>query len=94
VDYVPNIACRFSCIMPNFAVKILSPFRRRTLSGRWFHFSCRLAALAAILAPLLSLSGCAMFHKDFWSVERYRDERAVDIDSRLNKKEPIVKNPF
>jgi hypothetical protein len=64
------------------------------LSYRWFHFSCRLAALAAIVAPLLSLSGCAMFHKDFWSVERYRDERAVDIDTRLNKKEPIVKNPF
>ena len=35
-----------------------------------------------------------MFHKDFWSVERYRDERAVDIDNRLNKNEPIVKNPF
>ena len=35
-----------------------------------------------------------MFHKDFWNVERYRDERAVDIDTRLNKHEPIVKNPF
>jgi hypothetical protein len=50
--------------------------------------------LAAVVAPLVSLGGCAMFHKDFWSMDRYRDERAVDIDSRLNKNEPIVKNPF
>ena len=35
-----------------------------------------------------------MFHKDFWNMDRYRDERAVDIDNRLNKNEPIVKNPF
>ena len=35
-----------------------------------------------------------MFHKDFWDMDRYRDERAVDIDTRLNKNEPIVKNPF
>jgi hypothetical protein len=27
-------------------------------------------------------------------MERYRDQRAVDIDTRLNKNEPIVKNPF
>ena len=87
-------ACRLSVNLPNFAAKILSPLRRQTLSRRWFHFSCRLAALAAIVAPLVSLSGCAMFHKDFWNVERYRDERAVDIDTRLNKNEPIVKNPF
>jgi hypothetical protein len=50
--------------------------------------------LAAIIAPLVSLGGCAMFHEDFWSMERYRDERAVDIDTRLNKPAPIVKNPF
>ena len=94
VDFARNIACRFSCNLPNFAAKILSPFRRQTLSRRWFHFSCRLAALAAIIAPLVSLGGCAMFHKDFWNMERYRDERAADIDSRLNKNVPIVKNPF
>ena len=87
-------ACRFSCDLGDSAGKILSPFRRQTLSHRWFHFSCRLVALAAVVVPLLSLGGCAMFHKDFWSMDRYRDERAVDIDSRLNKNEPIVKNPF
>jgi hypothetical protein len=87
-------ACRFGCDLGNFAAKILPPFRRRTLSRRSFHFSCRLIALAAVVAPFLSLGGCAMFHQGFWSMDRYRDERAVDIDSRLNKNETIVKNPF
>ena len=64
------------------------------MSNRWFYFSCRIALLAVIVAPLVSLGGCAMFHKDFWNMDRYRDERAVDIDSRLNKNVPIVKNPF
>jgi hypothetical protein len=88
------IACQLGLILPNSAAKNLSPSRRRILSRRWFHFSCRVTALAAILATLGSLGGCAMFHKDFWNVDRYRDERAVDIDSRLNKNVPIVKNPF
>jgi hypothetical protein len=66
------------------------------LPRRSFHFSCRLAALAAIAAPLISLGGCTLmnFQKDFWNMDRFRDERAVDIDKRLNKNEPIVKNPF
>jgi hypothetical protein len=64
------------------------------LSSRFYYFSCRLVALAAIVAPLLSLGGCAMFHQDFWNMDRYRDERAVDVDSRLQKNETIVKSPF
>ena len=61
-----------------------------------FHFSCRLVALAVVAVPLISLGGCRMlnFQKDFWSMDHYRDERAVDIDNRLNKNVPIVKNPF
>ena len=47
-----------------------------------------------MVTPLVSAGGCALFHKDTWSVDRYRDERAVDIDHRLDRKEPIVKNPF
>ena len=35
-----------------------------------------------------------MFRKETWSMDRYRDERAVDIDHRLEKNEPNVKNPF
>ena len=60
------------------------------------HFSCRVLTLAAIAAPILSLGGCRAwnFQKDFWKVERYRDERATDIDNRLSKNQQIVKNPF
>ena len=61
---------------------------------RPLHFTCRLIAVAAIASPLLTAAGCAMFHKDFWNMDRYRDERAVDIDRRLEKNTPIVKNPF
>jgi hypothetical protein len=93
-DPLGNAACWFSRNLRNSAAKFLSPIRRQTLSRRWSYFSCRLAALAAVVAPLLSLGGCAMFHKDFWNMDRYRDERAADIDSRLSKNVPIVKNPF
>ena len=66
------------------------------MSSRLIHFSCRVLTLAAIVAPIISLGGCRMmnFQKDFWNVERYRDERAVDVDTRLQKNVPIVKNPF
>ncbi len=64
------------------------------MSTRWIHSSCRVLALAAWVLPLISTGGCAMFHKDFWNIERYRDERAVDIDHRLERNVPIVKNPF
>jgi hypothetical protein len=52
--------------------------------------------LAVVAAPVISLGGCRIwnFQKDYWNMDHYRDERAVDIDSRLNKNVPIVKNPF
>lgn len=43
---------------------------------------------------LVSTSGCALFHKETWDINRYRDPRAADIDHRLDRSEPIVKNPF
>ncbi len=61
---------------------------------RWVHFSCRAVVLAAILMPLASAGGCALFRKETWSMDRYRDERAVDIDHRLEHSEPNVQNPF
>jgi hypothetical protein len=42
----------------------------------------------------MSMSSCALWDKDRWNPERYRDERAVDIEKRLERTEPIVKNPF
>jgi hypothetical protein len=38
--------------------------------------------------------GCAMWDRDRWNLDRYRDERAVDIEQRLERTEPVVKNPF
>jgi hypothetical protein len=47
--------------------------------------------MLVLLAPI---SGCAPWNRDRWNLDRYRDERAVDIDHRLGQSEPIVKNPF
>ncbi len=59
-----------------------------------FHFTRRVGCLAALLLPLVSTGGCAMWNKDLWNPDHYRDERAVDIDNRLEKNVPLVKNPF
>jgi len=50
--------------------------------------------LAAIVASLAFVGGCALFHKETWNLDHYRDERATDIDRRLDKPLPIGKNPF
>ena len=50
--------------------------------------------MAAIALLAVSTAGCAFFQKDTWSLYRLRDERAVDIEQRLERTEPIVKNPF
>jgi hypothetical protein len=44
--------------------------------------------------PLVFTGGCALFYKETWDISRYRDPRAADIDHRLDRSEPIVKNPF
>jgi hypothetical protein len=47
-----------------------------------------------LLLPLVAAGGCALWNKEVWNPDHYRDERAVDIDHRLDKPAPIVKNPF
>jgi hypothetical protein len=49
-----------------------------------------------LLLPLASAGGCALWNwnKATWNLDTYRDERAVDIDHRLEKAAPTVKNPF
>jgi hypothetical protein len=49
---------------------------------------------SAILLLLTQTNGCTLWDKDRWNPERYRDERAVDIEKRLERSEPIVKSPF
>jgi hypothetical protein len=91
------IACRFSSILGNFAASLFS--RRpggETLSSRLSYFSRHLVVVAVIATPAALLGGCGVmkYQKDFWNVDRYRDERAVDIDHRLEKSDTGVKNPF
>ena len=60
------------------------------------HFTRRLGLLAALLLAMASSSGCMLWNwnKADWNLERYRDERATDIDHRLDKPLPVSKSPF
>ncbi|MCI0335366.1 MAG: hypothetical protein L0228_19330 [Planctomycetes bacterium] len=60
----------------------------------WLHFNRRLGCVAAILVLLISAGGCASWNLDRFSLNRLRDDRAVDIDNRLEGSKPIVANPF
>jgi hypothetical protein len=43
----------------------------------------------------LALSnGCAWWNLDRLNPEKYRDERALDIEEHLSRERPIVANPF
>jgi hypothetical protein len=68
---------------------ILPPMRRLH-----HHSNLRTLWAAVILWLPLCAGGCALWDKDRWNLNHYRDERAVDIDRRLERHEPIVKNPF
>ena len=59
-----------------------------------FHSSRHHAFLAAILSLPIFVGGCALWDQERWNFDRYRDARAVDIEQRLERPEPIVKNPF
>jgi len=62
---------------------------------RWIHSTRRAIVLAVgVVVVLGPLGGCAMWNKDRWNLDRYRDERAVDIDQRLSQDRSIVPNPF
>jgi hypothetical protein len=61
---------------------------------RHFHLTHRICCLAAVLMPVAFAGGCALWNKELLDPNHYRDPRAVDIDDRLQKDVPIVKNPF
>jgi hypothetical protein len=50
--------------------------------------------IICLAATCGALSGCAMFDVERWNLDRYRDDRAVDIDRRLSEERTIVPNPF
>jgi hypothetical protein len=60
----------------------------------WIYSNLRTVLWAVITLLIAPLAGCVLFHKDTWNLDRLRDERAVDIERRLERKEPIVKDPF
>jgi hypothetical protein len=43
---------------------------------------------------LPTAAGCTLWDRHRWNLDRLRDDRAVDIDHRLDQAEPIVQNPF
>jgi hypothetical protein len=49
---------------------------------------------AGFLFTFGPLAGCAAWDRDRWNLDRYRDERVVDIEGRLAREKPIVDNPF
>lgn len=73
---------------------LILPSRKQTVVQRLLHFTRRVSCMAALLLPLLAASGCALMNKETWNLNNYRDDRAVDIDTRLEKTGPNVPNPF
>ncbi len=60
-----------------------------------FHFSRHPWLLAAVLILPFFASGCATaLNSENWNLNALRDDRAVDIDKRLEGNKPIVVNPF
>jgi hypothetical protein len=49
--------------------------------------------MAAVIA-CLTTAGCASWNLNRFSLNELRDDRAVDIDQRLEGSKPIVVNPF
>jgi hypothetical protein len=49
--------------------------------------------MAAVLVAVTT-SGCASWNLDRFSLNKLRDDRAVDIDKRLEGTKPLVVNPF
>jgi hypothetical protein len=47
-----------------------------------------------VALAVVSAGGCTFFKKETWNPDRLRDERAVDIERRLERSEPIVASPF
>jgi hypothetical protein len=48
----------------------------------------------AVVAATALVPGCAGWNADRWDLSRLRDERAVEIEQRLTREQPVVKSPF
>jgi hypothetical protein len=55
----------------------------------------RFCCAAVAIVILLGLpAGCALWNPEVWNLDRYRDERSLDIEKHLSREKPIVANPF
>jgi hypothetical protein len=50
--------------------------------------------MAVIVSLPFFAGGCAIWDSDGWKLDSYRDAKAVEIEKRLERTEPVVKNPF
>jgi hypothetical protein len=69
--------------------------------SRLFHSTyLRRCVAACLLAAIAALPGCSLWHrtkeslKENLNLDKYRDERASDIDRRLSAPDSSVNNPF
>jgi hypothetical protein len=58
------------------------------------HSNFRGAGAAGLVLLLALTSGCALFKAESWDLDRFRDERSVDIEHNLSREKPIMANPF
>ena len=58
------------------------------------HRVSRCVAAAGIALLVVLTAGCALWNPDVWNLDRYRDERTVDIERRLSREKPLIENSF
>lgn len=89
-----NPACLCWLLLPNSAAISLHHLAENAVCTLPYHWFRRCLSAASLLSLIVVVNGCALWDKDRWSLDRYRDARSVDIERRLDRSEPIVKNPF
>jgi predicted Fe-S protein YdhL (DUF1289 family) len=50
--------------------------------------------LAVVALAGMCIAGCAQWRSERFNWNRYRDQRAQDIDTRLSETNSSVRNPF
>lgn len=59
-----------------------------------FHSICRITCLAGVIVLLASVCGCTTWDLQRFHPNNFRDERAVDIDRRLEGSKTLMPSPF
>jgi hypothetical protein len=50
--------------------------------------------VCGFVSVLAATAGCRASLADRFDMSRLRDDRAAELDDRLSKREPFIKNPF